>query len=204
MRNYLLFLISIGFVFILTSCAASTASLNSYVDPSFSNETIKRLAVFPIRNTKFAPSEAQQINRKVSQRIGRKNKNIDIMSSNEAIILLNDNDMSSEWARFLDNYNSSGIPDANILYKVGEVLKIDGIVQGEIVDLIQHDGRYGANKGTTRVTVRFSMLSTNSGKLLWEASSEGLRTTSTTLESAPPLIEAVNLAVDKILSNLPL
>jgi len=39
---------------------------------------------------------------------------------------------------------------------------------------------------------------------LWEASSDGIKGTPTTLESAPPIIEAVDLAVDKILSNLPL
>ncbi|MBU2444356.1 MAG: DUF4136 domain-containing protein [Bacteroidetes bacterium] len=195
-----IFLIAILFI----SCAVSKATLNSYVDPNITNEKILKLAIFPIRNAKFAPSEAQQINRKISMAINQQNSQIEIMSSNEAINKLNENDLASTWAVFLDNYSSSGVPDKNVLYDVGQSLGIDAIIQGEIVNVFQQDGAYGINKGTTRVTVRFSMLSTNSGKLLWEASSDGIKGTPTTLESAPPIIEAVDLAVDKILSNLPL
>jgi len=196
-----------SFLFIATlfyGCAVSKATLNSYVDPNIDNEQIKTIAIFPIRNAKFAPSEAQQINRKISMVINQKNSQIQIMSSNEAINKLNENDLASTWAVFLDNYSSSGVPDKNVLYDVGKSLGIDAIIQGEIVNVFQQDGAYGVNKGTTRVTVRFSMLSTNTGKLLWEASSDGIKGTPTTLESAPPIIEAVDLAVDKILSNLPL
>jgi len=201
-----IFLLSILFIMsiFLSSCAVSKATLNSYVDPNISNENILQLAIFPIRNAKFAPSEAQQINRKISMVINQKNSQIKIMSSNEAINKLNEFNLANVWAVFLDNYSSSGVPDKNVLLEVGDKLVIDAIIQGEIVNVFQQDGAYGINKGTTRVTVRFSMLSTRSGKLLWEASSDGIKGTPTTLESAPPIIEAVDLAVDKILSNLPL
>lgn len=204
MRNLYLIFIALVLSTLFYGCAVSKATLNSYVDPNISNEQIRNLAIFPIRNAKFAPSEAQQINRKISMVINQKNSQIQIMSSNEAINKLNENDLASTWAVFLDNYSSSGVPDKNVLFEVGKALGIDAIIQGEIVNVFQQDGAYGSNKGTTRVTVRFSMLSTYSGKLLWEASSDGIKGTPTTLESAPPIIEAVDLAVDKILSNLPL
>lgn len=204
MKQVLLLSIIVFTSILFTSCAVSKATLNSYVDPNINNEKITRLAVFPIRNAKFAPSEAQQINRKISMSIAQKNSQIEIMSSNEAINKLNDSNLANTWAVFLDNYSSSGVPDKNVLTEVGDALGIDAIIQGEIVNVFQQDGAYGSNKGTTRVTVRFSMLSTKSGKLLWEASSDGIKGTPTTLESAPPIIEAVDLAVDKILSNLPL
>lgn len=202
-----IYLLSISFLFSIAlfyGCAVSKATLNSYVDPNISNEKITRIAIFPIRNAKFAPSEAQQINRKISMVINQQNSQIKIMSSNEAINKLNENDLASTWAVFLDNYSSSGVPDKNVLYDIGQSLGIDAVIQGEIVNVFQQDGAYGINRGTTRVTVRFSMLSTNSGKLLWEASSDGIKGTPTTLESAPAIIEAVDLAVDKILTNLPL
>lgn len=126
-----------------------------------------------------------------------------IVSSAEAIQVLNDSGLADEWARFLDNYNSSGIPNASVLRDIGHVLGVDAVIQGEIVNIQQSDGVYGGNKGTTRVTVRYSMMGVQSGKLLWEASSDGLRTTATTLESAPPVIEAVQLAQQKILATLP-
>jgi len=59
------------------------------------------------------------------------------------------------------------------------------------------------NRGETRVTVRYTMLGVNDGKLLWEATSDGIATTGTTVEKAPAIIEAVNLAVEKIVGSLP-
>ncbi|MBD3336100.1 MAG: hypothetical protein GF355_11355 [Candidatus Eisenbacteria bacterium] len=126
-----------------------------------------------------------------------------IMSAAEAQQLLNDHDLVGEWSYFLDSFATSGIPDANTLARIGEALDVDCIIQGEIVNVTQRDGVYGGNKGTTRVTVRYSMLDTRTGKLVWEASSDGVRTTATTVEPAPPIIEAVNLAVDRILTALP-
>lgn len=204
MKNITLLLSCLFIATLFYGCATSNATLNSYVDPNISNEQIRNLAIFPIRNAKFAPSEAQLINRKISMVINQKNANIQTMSSNEAINKLNENNLASTWAIFLDNYSSSGVPDRNVLIDVGKALGIDAIIQGEIVNVFQEDGVFGMKKGTTRVTVRFSMLSTNSGKLLWEATSDGIKGTVTAMESAPPIIEAVDLAVDKILSNLPL
>lgn len=187
----------------LIGCATSSASINTYVDPSYSGSNLQRLAIFPIRNTRLAPSEAQQLNRDLSQAINKRKPSLVIVSSAEAINVLNEKGLADEWARFLDNYNASGIPNAAVLKDIGDALGVDAIIQGEIVNLQQTDGVYGGNKGTTRVTVRYSMMGVQSGKLLWEASSDGLRTTATTVEAAPPVIEAIKLAQAKILSTLP-
>jgi len=188
---------------LLTGCATNKATINTYVDPNFSQGEVQEIAVFPIRNTRLAPSESQQINRKISQSIKRKNSSIEIMSSAEATRILNENDLSDDWAQFLDDYATSGIPNSNILAEIGSTLEVDAILQGAIVNITQEDGQYGGNKGTTRVTVRFSMLDTNEGNLIWESSSDGIKGTATTVGSAPPIIEVVNLAVDKILNSLP-
>ena len=192
------------FIFLFYSCSVSKATLNSYVDPNIDKEPMDVIAIFPAKNTRLAPSEANQIMRKISQSIHQRNPNIKLLSPNEVIDQLNQLNMADDWAYFLDNYNSSGVPDENFLREVGESLNIDCILHGELVNVFQQDGAYGINKGTTRVTVRMAILSTRSGKLLWEASSDGVRATTTTVESAPPIIEAVNLAIDKILENLPI
>lgn len=190
---------------ILISCAVQKATISTYVDPNFRSGRINKIAVFPIRNTRLAPSESQQINRKISMALKQRNPQIEIMSSAEAIRVLNDYDLADDWAVFLDNYVTSGVPDSKILKDIGNALSIDAILQGEIVNIFQEDGQvgYSGNRGTTRVTVRFTMLDVNDGKLVWESSSDGIKKTATKLESAPPIIDAVNLAIDKILSNLP-
>jgi len=187
----------------LCGCALQTATINQYTDPTYGQGSVQKLAVFPIRNARLAPSEAQQVNRKISTAIAQRNPGIKIMSSPEAIGILNANNLAGDWATFLDNYIASGVPDATRLSTIGKALDVDAIIQGEIVNLSQQDGRYGMNAGTTRVTVRFSMLGVKEGKLLWEASSDGLATTATNVEAAPPVIQAVNAAVDKIALNLP-
>ncbi len=135
--------------------------------------------------------------------ISQRNAEIVIMSSVEATNILNENDMADDWAKFLENYFTSGVPDSKLLSKIGDVLEVDAVIQGEIVSVRQRDGSFGGSKGQTRVTVRYSMLGVKDGKLLWEATSDGIRGTATTVESAPPIIEAVNLAVDKIVGALP-
>jgi hypothetical protein len=187
-----------------TACATSRATINSYVDPNYSKGSIHSLAVFPIRNGRFAPSEAQQINREMSMAIHERSPAMRLMSSAEAIRILSDSGLADRWAVFLDNYVTSGVPDANALKRFGQVLGVDAILQGEIVNVYQQDGTFGGNKGTTRVTVRLTMLDAHAAKLLWEASSDGLRGNATTVGAAPPIIEAVELAVHSLLNALPL
>ncbi len=174
-KNHFLFVIPISIILAILffGCAGSSASINTYVDPSFDGTNLNRIAIFPIKNTKIAPSEAQQLNRDISQAISQRKSSIVIVSSAEVIDILNQKGLADDWARFIDNYNSSGVPNSSLLKKIGEVLGVDALLQGEIVNIQQMDGAYGRNKGTTRVTVRYSMMGTSSGKLLWEASSDG-------------------------------
>ncbi len=199
----LVMLVPIVLALLILGCAGSSASINTYVEPGFDGKALNRIAIFPIKNTRIAPSEAQQLNRDISQTINKRKPTMVIVSSAEVIDLLNQKGLADEWARFIDNYNASGIPNSALLKEIGDALNVDALLQGEIVNIQQYDGVYGRNAGTTRVTVRYSMMGTASGKLLWEASSDGLRTTGTTIEPAPPIIEAIKLAQDKILSTLP-
>lgn len=187
-----------------TACASATATINSYVDPTYARGGIESIAVFPIRNGRFAPSEAQQINRRIATVIHARDPELRIMSTPEAISLLNEHGLADDWAVFLENYVASGVPDANALRDFGTALGVGAILQGEIVNVFQRDGEFGGDKGQTRVTVRFTILDCEHGRMLWEASSDGTKTTATTLDHAPPIVEAVGLAVDKILDNLPL
>jgi len=199
-KNYL---ITISFLVFLLSCSTRKATINTYTDPTYTPGKIKTIAIFPARNAHISAGDAQQIIRKITQSLHKKNPHINIISSSESSRRLNEADMVDDWNYFLDTYISGGIPDSHVLRQIGDALRTDIILHGEIIDIFQQDGQFGGNKGTTRVTVHFSMLNTHEGKMIWEATSDGIRTTTTTIEKAPPLIEAINLAVDKILLNLP-
>ncbi len=191
-------------LFLLLSCASQKASISNYVDPAYSSESINSLAVFPMRNARFAPNEAREISRKFAATINAKNPEIKTLTDDRIVELLNDKNLSDEWSAFIDNYISSGVIDANVLSRIGNALSVNAIIQGEIDNVFKMDGSVGESKGTTKVTIRYFMMSVRSGKILWEASSEGVAKTATALEEAPPIIDAVNVALDKIIEKLPL
>ena len=109
------------------------------------------------------------MNRRILAGIVAKNPSIKLLSAAEATRLLNEKSLASDWARFLDNYSTSGVPDSQALKKFGEALGVQAILQAEMVTVVQEDGAFGRQPGTTRVTVRATMLSLTDGKLLWEA-----------------------------------
>lgn len=185
------------------SCATHRATINSYTDPNF-NAGARSLAIFPIRNARLAPSEAQQLNRMISQELTRRRPSLKLVSPAEVVRLLNEKGLAEDWANFLEDYSSSGVPNVETLQRIGEAVRVDVIYQAEIVNVFQQDGQYGGNKGRTRVTVRATMLDTKRGTLVWEATSDGIRGTATTMESAPPIYECIELALQKILSTLPM
>ena len=201
-KKILLLLILFMGLLVLSGCY-DDAAVNTYSDPSFNKDTITKLAVFPIRNTRVNPGDARRINRSVTQGIHNQSPNIEIMSASEATQILNEHNLADDWATFLSNYQSSGIPNTKFLFKVGDVLNVDGIMQGEVLEATRIDGVYGERTARAEVTIRYSLLGTDSGKLLWEATSTGEKGTGTTIEDAPPIIEAILLAQEQIIKTLP-
>ncbi len=199
MKNSVIVLIAL----LLMSCATHKGSINSFVDPSFTSTQIKSVAVFPIRNTQAAPSEARQINRRLALALRQQNPSVALVNETEATQKIHEANLGEDWAEFVTGFSASGIPDVKKISQIGAAIDVDAILQGELMSVRQVDGQYGANAGITVVTVRYTLLDASDGRLLWEASAEGRRQTATTVQSAPPIIEAVDLAVEKIIQNLP-
>lgn len=189
--------------FSLIGCAVKRASLKTYVDPSIDPASVQAVAIFPMRNVRLLPDEARELNRGISQAFHTQNPSVTVVGPAESVDLLNDAELADAYSDFLRNYALSGIPNASTLKKIGSALKVDAILQGEVFDIKQIDGTYGGDKGETSLTVRYVILSTTVGDVLWEATSNAKLKTATTLEDAPPLCEAVLVAQEKILSALP-
>lgn len=188
---------------VASACATNKGSVNSFVDPAFTSTNIESIAIFPIRNTRAAPSEARQMNRRVALSLQAQNPGLRLVNEIEATRSIDDAGLGADWSEFVTGFAASGIPDVGRISKIGAAIGVDAIFQGELVSVQQIDGEYGRNAGTTRVTVRYTLLDARDGRLLWETSADGLRKTMTTVQSAPPIMEAVDLAVEKILENLP-
>ena len=187
----------------VVGCAVSSATLNSYTEPGFTPSSITRVAVFPMRNAMIAPGEAEALDSAVVRAVKRRSTSIAIVTPSEVTNLLNQRGLVDRWARFLDSYETGGIPDVSALKDIGKALDVEAIIQGEIKNVRQVNGVFMSNTGITFVDVHYFMIDVHSSKLLWQASSDAVRTTSTTVEAAPPVIEAFHLAEQKILSTLP-
>lgn len=183
---------------LLSGC--ETASLDSYVDPSYSAKEIRKVVILPMTNAGITPGQAQELSRAFAQGMLRTNPNLEIMGAGEAIDKINAANLADEWAIFLRNYNTSGIPNTNIVKRIGAVLDVDAIVQGSVLSVSQKDSN-GYDYPMTRVNVRYGAINAKTGSLLWEISSEGaIQPYSYT---AAPVIEAVRLAHGKILISIP-
>ena len=189
-----------AFVIGLLLVGCETASLDSYVDPSYSATDIRRVVVLPMTNAGITPGQAQELSRSFAQGMLRPNPNLEIMGAGEAIDKINAANLADEWAVFLRNYNTSGIPNTNIVKRIGAVLGVDAIIQGSVLSVSQKDSN-GFDYPMTRVNVRYGAINAKTGAMLWEISSEGsIQPYSYT---AAPVIDAVRLAHGKILSSIP-
>jgi TolB-like protein len=188
---------------LLTALAFSgcqNASLDSYVDPSYSAKEIHKVVVLPMTNASITPGQAQELARAFAQGMQRTNPGLEVMGAGEAIDKINAANMADEWATFLRNYNTSGIPNTNTIKRVGKALGVDAIVQGSILNVSQKDSN-GYDYPMTRVTVRYGAINAKTGVLLWEISSEG--TIQPYSYTAAPIIDAIRLAHAKILESIP-
>ena len=190
----------------VSACATSNATLNTYIDPGFDAGSVESLALLPSLNPSLAPSETRELTLRVSQGIKERSPNVSIVGPAEAAQLLNDAGLADAWATFLMTYDPSGVPDREVLRSVGDALDVDIIVHGGTLNVYQVDGGgdgTSGGKGQTRVTVRFTMLDTRAGLLVWEGISDGMKKNTASWHDAPPVVEVVELAVDKLLLAMP-
>lgn len=193
-------------IVLFIGCSVKRGTINSYIEPTYNSGAIKSIAMFPIRNAKFAPSEARQINKVLSQAMHKKNPNITIVAPSKALRLINESGLASEWANFVSDYYTSGIADRKVLSKFAKALNVDAIFQGQMFNIVQADASDFVSS-TTRVSVSFSIVETKTAKVIWEATSDGIRKEDKGLfdgGEAVPIKEALDLAIDKIKENIPL
>jgi len=199
------FFIGLSIAFILCGCGATKrATLKTFIDPSIQTAAVKTVAVLPMRNTAFSPGETMEMDRVVTQSFSQKNSFVSVIGISEATALLNKENLTTEYAAFLENFESSGVPNTVFLNKLKHILNVDAILQGRMSDVHQNDAMRGAHAQSS-LTIRYTLLSTSSGRILWEGTSNA------TIEYAhrnlgkiaPPFYEVGTLAQEKIISSIP-
>lgn len=184
---------------LLSGCATKRATLKTFIDPSIQSSSVKTVAVFQMRNTSFSPGETMEIDRNITQAFVRKNNSSKLIGAAEAGTMLNDAKLADEYAKFLRDFELSGIANTAFLNKI-KMLGIDVILQGNMSGVSQED-RMRVQKAKTTLTIRYTLLDTENGKILWEGTSNA--TMQWNKRFAPPLYEVATMAQNKINSSIP-
>ena len=192
--------------FILLISCGPTLKLKTFVDPSLQASSIKSIAVFPMRNAAFDPGETMDINRGITQGFQQKNSGVKIIGASESVEMLNQHGLVDKFSNMLGVFESSGIPNATTLKEIGEKLGINAILQGRLSDVSQQDGHWGAGAevGQTSLTIRYTLLSTKDGAILWEGICSATKKGGAATTKAPPLYQVALLAQNKIITSIPL
>lgn len=189
-------------IVVFTTCTIPRTSIKTYVDPSINTSLIKSVGVFSLRNTAISPGESMQLDRTMIQTFQQKNKNVKILGPSETTRILNDANLVRDYSLFLEDFVRSGLPNTVTLNKIGSVLGVDAILQGSISDLVQRDARYGVT-ALTSLTFRYTLLSTQTGAILWEGYSSSSKEKTPAWAKAPPVYEVLEIAHKKVVSGLP-
>ena len=182
----------------LTGC--QSAKLDSYVDANYSAKQIQRVVVLPMSNTTLSAGQANELSRSFAQSLQRKNPSLVIIGAGEAVQKINNANLADDWAKHLMNFASSGIPNTKTVERVGELLEVDAVIQGTMLAVSQRDSN-GYNYPITRVSLRYTMLSAKNVRILWELTGEGVK--QPYAYTASPIIDAVRIAHEKIISSIP-
>ncbi|MBK9981592.1 MAG: hypothetical protein IPP15_04070 [Saprospiraceae bacterium] len=194
---------------LLCGCITSSGTIKTYINPAVNASLIKSVAIFPLRNSFVQRSiglgtgEMIDINRMFQMEFVKRNSTthlVDAVSSRE---LLNKSSLVNSYDTLLSVFDNTGIPNTVILNNIGKHLDVDAIIQGFIKEVSQKDGVYAQDAGEAKVVIKYIMLSTVSGDVIWEATCEGIKRTSTTLGKAPPFDEAIEIVKQKIVSAMP-
>lgn len=182
-------------------CVQTRATLKTYIDPSIQTSAVQSVAVFSMRNTAFSPGETLEMDRAITQGFAQKNPGVKIIGSAEASRMINDANLTSEFSLFLEDFERSGIANTKMLNKIKN-LGADAILQGRLSEISQIDKNIKLGiRAKTTVTVRYTLLSTSNGNILWEGTSNGVKRTYKRF--APPIYELVTKAQEKVIGSIP-
>lgn len=180
----------------------SSATLKTRVDKSMESESIKSLAIFPLQGANLPPGENREFTKAVIDAFREKNHEIRVMGPSEAMELINSKGLSNHYNELLRSYISTGSPSEKYIKEIGATLNVDALMQGVVLDVRQSEASFYQYAGT-HLTLSYGLMSTKSGIVIWDATSRARKQEAWAWSSAPPLHEAISVALQEILPAIP-
>jgi hypothetical protein len=200
-KKYFIFGISLLVIItasILDGCMGG-ADTQIYRSPSFKAAKNTTVAILPIKNSKLSDVESAEVNKYFIAGITPKLSGHIIISTETAIQKLDKDSISYKYYKYLDANSTSGNINVGMIKQIGSTLHCDAVLQCEIYNISVKNGVYGRSFGHTSCDLRYSLISTKDGSILWRASSKAYERTPETDIPAPPLYEAIENGMDDIL-----
>jgi|GEM_PF-3693549 len=173
------------------------------VDPALTTQRIRAIAILPIHSSRISVDVGEEMNQRFFTAFVVRNPAVSVVSEDSAASALGRASLLAPYDLFLRDYAVTAIPDRRLLKSIGKTLNVDAIVQGALVELIQRNGFWNIQNGSTMATVRYRIIATETGALLWEGTGSSSLETLTQLEKAPRLRHAIALAEQPVLDTLP-
>lgn len=199
-----------SFCLFFYACSGSYSTILSYKNPSLNSEIVNSVAIFPLRNALVQQNvyvntdDLKELNQMFQTEFVNKNSKINILTPISSTEFLNKNDLVNSYETLMKDYENTSIPNTQILNSIGQELKVDAVIQGFLLEVIQLDGRVWnpSYQGETKITVKYVLFSTNTGELLWECTCNGEKIVSS-LKKAPSISEMIDVIKEKIINELP-
>lgn len=190
---------------LVSGCAMKKATIDSFVEPMYQQGTLKSVAIFPVQNAAVAPQQAMAINAKIVSAMQRKSPGIGLVSPAESARKINDAGAAEHWSRFLEDFVTSGLVNKKYLNELANALGTDAVMQGYIGQIAQKDGmQFGDGVGVTSVSISYALIDLRNAKVVWQAhTTRRSQTGSFGFHVAPEVSEAMGIALDKLIENMP-
>ena len=187
-KEILIFSLIIGTF--IGGCVSRRATLKTFIDTSILSTSVKTVAVFAMRNTAFNPGETMEMDRTITQAFFQTNSTVNSTGTTDAGVWLNNEKFADEYASVLLGFETSAMPNTVFLNNLKEKLNTDAILQGKLSEIVQTDKMRHIPAKTT-VTVKYSLLSITTGRILWKATSNAV--IQMYKRFAPPIFEVATL-----------
>lgn len=146
--------------------------LDARLDPAFSSTPIKKLALLPFGNELDYQEGAMMLAENLLGSMRQKHPDISIISPQDTLQLIKDQNLFNDYKRFLGTYINTGVITIPFLESFGRTGQFDGILMGKII-------AYGVLKETKQfagfswgkekavVAMEIMLLRTKDGREMW-------------------------------------
>ena len=161
------------------------------------------IALMPINEAYLSNDEIEDINDDLNSHFGNFFGYIKFLNIEQFELFLKSNNLWDKTLVMWNDYVETGVINKEVLLDIRKETKINTILFGQVLSVQKTFGKHRAQIGESTAEVKFTIFSTITGNVIWEAVCSGTQGNAHSDQPVPSTIEAVEVALDEIMHNLP-